>query len=187
LYLVFKEDNMKSRGQLVLGFILILLGVLFIAQKQSPAVAQWMDMYMEWPLNIVAAGVLMLIVGLLLGAPGMAVPAAVVIGVGGILYYQQMTGDEETWSYMWTLLPGSAGVGIMLAGLFSRDMPQARSGLNLIVLSAVLFVVFASYFGKLNLLLGAYGAYLPAILLVAVGLWLLLRGLLRNAKNDGSS
>ena len=172
---------MKNRGQLALGVILILLGALFIADQQSPVVRQWMEYYMQWPLNIVAAGALILIIGLLLGAPGMAVPAAIVAGIGGILYFQTKSGDFQSWSYMWTLIPGFVGVGTILSGLLSRDLGQARSGLNLMVVSAVLFIVFAAFFGKLNLL-GAYG---PAILLVALGVWVLVSGFLRRNKDSG--
>jgi hypothetical protein len=171
---------MKNRGQLAVGLVLILLGVLFIAQKQSPILAQWLDIYMQWPLNIVAAGALILVIGLLLGAPGMAIPAAIVAGIGGILYYQVRTDDMQSWSYMWTLIPGFVGVGSILAGLLSRNMPQVHSGINLMVISAVLFVVFAAFFGKLNLL-GAYG---PAVVLVLLGLWMLIRGLWRNRRDN---
>lgn len=173
---------MRNRGQLALGVILILLGVLFFAQRQSPAVAAWMNMYMQWPLNIVAGGALLLVVGLLLGVPSMAIPAAIVAGIGGILYYQTKTNDMESWSYMWTLIPGFVGVGTILSGLFSKNMQQARGGVNLMVISAVLFVIFAAYFGKLNLL-GSYG---PAILLILLGAWVLIRGLLRNYKNNNN-
>jgi hypothetical protein len=167
---------MKNRGQLALGVILILLGGLFLAQQQIPALKGWMEMYMQYPLNIVAVGAGIFVVGLLVGAPGMAIPAAIVAGVGGILYYQEMNGDYASWSYLWTLIPGFIGVGEIVAGLLSRNMGQARSGMNSIVVSAVLFVIFAAIFGKLNLL-GSYG---PAILLVLVGLWVLIRGLLRK-------
>jgi uncharacterized integral membrane protein len=171
---------MKNRGQLVLGIVLILLGALYIAQKQLPVVSQWMDMYMQWPLNIVALGALILLIGLLLGAPGLAVPAAIVAGVGGILYYQMKTEDFQSWSYMWTLIPGFVGIGVILSGLLSRNMHQARSGLNQVAVSAVLFVVFAAFFGKLALL-GTYG---PAILLVALGVWILFSGFLRRNKKE---
>ncbi len=171
---------MKNRGQLALGIILVLLGALFVVYKQVPGVSQWMELYMVWPLNMVAVGALILVIGLLLGAPGMAVPAAIVAGVGGILYYQTTSGDFQTWSYMWTLIPGFAGVGAVLSGLFSRDSRQARSGLNMMVVSAVLFVVFAALFGKLNML-GDFG---PAILLVALGVWILVSGFLRG-RNKG--
>jgi hypothetical protein len=167
---------MRNRGQLALGVILILLGGLFIAQMQIPAMKGWMELYMKYPLNIVAVGAGIFVVGLLLGAPGMSVPAAIVAAVGGILYYQELTKDYTSWSYMWTLIIAAIGAGEAVGGLLKRTWGEVRSGLNTIVVSAVLFVIFASIFGKLNLL-GAYG---PAILLVLVGVWVLVRGLLRK-------
>jgi hypothetical protein len=56
---------------------------------------------MIWPLNIVAVGGLILFIGLVTGSPGMAVPAAIVAGIGGILYYQNRFEDYTSWSYMW--------------------------------------------------------------------------------------
>lgn len=167
---------MKNRTQLALGLILILLGVYFIAQRQIPALHQLTQIYMSWPLNIVAAGGLIFLIGLIVGAPGMSVPAAIVAGIGGILYYQKITEDFTSWSYMWSLIPGFVGVGEIVSGLLSRDSRKARSGVNAIVASAVLFVVFGSLLGKLNIL-GPYG---PALLLILVGAWVLGRGLWRK-------
>jgi hypothetical protein len=163
---------MKNRTQLVLGLVLILLGAWFIAQRQIPVLNLWVEKTMSWPLNIVAVGGLILLIGLVTGAPGMAVPAAIVAGIGGILYYQNRFEDYTSWSYMWALIPGFVGVGEILAGLLSSSLQRARSGMNLIVTSAVMFVIFAAIFGRLNIL-GAYG---PAILLILVGAWVLVRG-----------
>ena len=171
---------MKNRGQLAVGLFLILLGLLFLAQKQIPALSQWMGIYMQWPLNLIVVGVLILIFGLLIGVPAMAIPAVVVAGIGGIIYYQMRTDDMQSWSYMWALIPGFVGVGSILTGLLSRNMQQVRSGANAIVASAVLFVVFAAFFGKLALL-GSYG---PAILLVLLGVWILVQGLWRNRRSN---
>ena len=171
---------MKNRGQLVLGIILILLGIWFVAQQQVPALREWVTLYMEWPLNIVAAGALIFLIGLLVGAPGMAVPAAIVAGIGGILYYQQRMEDYQSWSYMWTLIPGFVGVGSVVAGALSRSRSQISSGLNTMVVSAVLFVVFAAFFGRLNLL-GSYG---PAVLLILLGLWVIGRGFWRGSRKE---
>src|SRR4051812_8208417 len=110
---------MKNRGQLAVGIVLILLGVLFFAQKQIPALVPWAEMYTAWPLNMVSVGALILLIGLLLGAPGLAIPAAIVACVGGILYYQRITEDYTSWSYMWTLIIASIGVGMTLNGLLS--------------------------------------------------------------------
>jgi hypothetical protein len=151
---------------------LILLGAWFIAQRQIPVLNLWVEKTMSWPLNIVAVGGLILLIGLVTGSPGMAVPAAIVAGIGGILYYQNRFEDYTSWSYMWALIPGFVGVGEILAGLLSSSLQRARSGMNLIVTSAVMFVIFAAIFGRLNIL-GAYG---PAILLIVVGAWVLVRG-----------
>ena len=167
---------MKNRSHFAFGIILILLGVWYIAQQQVPAFRSLSNIYMTYPLNIVALGTLILLVGLAAGAPGLAVPAAVVAGIGGILYYQQISKDVSAWSFMWSLIPGFVGVGEMLHGLLARDGQKARSGANLLVFSAVMFVVFASLFGRLTIL-GPYG---PALVLILLGVFVLVRGFYRK-------
>jgi hypothetical protein len=172
--------NRQGRTQLSLGIILILLGAWFLADKSIPAVHTLFNKYAEFPLNMFLIGAGILIVGLVLGQPGMAVPAAIVAGIGGIFYYQKMTENYTSWSYMWTLIPGFVGVGAILAGLLGDNTAHnIRRGLNTIVVSAVLFLIFGSFFGGLQLL-GNYG---PAILLILLGLWVLGRGLYRSFHN----
>ena len=172
--------NRQGRTQLALGVILILLGAWFLADKSLPAFHSLFNKYAEFPLNMFLIGGGILIVGLVLGQPGMAVPAAIVAGIGGIFYYQQMTEDYTSWSYMWTLIPGFVGVGAILAGLLGDDTAHnLKRGLNAMVVSAVLFLIFASFFGGLQLL-GNYG---PAILLILLGMWVLGKGLYRSFRN----
>jgi hypothetical protein len=125
----------------------------------------------------IGAGLLIFLIGLLTGAPGMSVPAAIVAGIGGILFYQNATNNFASWSYMWTLIPGFVGIGLILAGLLGEYTRHNLSrGLNLIVISAVMFLIFGALFGGLGIL-GSNG---PAILLIALGIYILLRGFLRN-------
>jgi hypothetical protein len=167
---------MKNRSQLALGVVLILLGAWFIAQRQVPALETWVAQYMSWPLNVVAAGAIILLIGLLVGAPGMAIPAAIVAGIGGILYYQNRANDYQSWSYMWALIPGFVGIGQIVAAALGRSMREARSGMNLILISAVMFIIFAAIFGKLAM----FGPYFPALVLIVVGVWFLVRGFWRR-------
>jgi len=172
--------NRQGRTQLALGVILILLGAWFLADKSMPAFHSLFNKYAEFPLNMFLIGGGILIVGLVLGQPGMAVPAAIVAGIGGIFYYQNVTNNYESWSYMWTLIPGFVGVGAILAGLLGDDTAHnLKRGLNAMVVSAVLFLIFASFFGGLQLL-GNYG---PAILLILLGMWVLGKGLYRSFRN----
>lgn len=174
--------NKKGRSQLALGVILILLGAWFLADKSIPAFHSFFDKYTEWPVNMLLIGGVIIILGLVLGQPGMSVPAAIVAGLGGIFYYQDATGNFASWSYMWALIPGFIGVGTMVAGLLGENTAQnLKHGLNMMVISAVLFLVFSSFFGGWELL-GNYG---PSILLILLGLWVLGSGLFRTFRNKG--
>ena len=174
--------NKKGRSQLALGVILILLGAWFLADKSIPAFHSFFDKYTEWPVNMLLIGGVIFILGLVLGQPGMSVPAAIVAGLGGIFYYQDATGNFASWSYMWALIPGFIGVGTMVEGLLGENTAQnLKHGLNMVVISAVLFLVFSSFFGGWELL-GNYG---PSILLILLGLWVLGSGLFRTFRTKG--
>ena len=168
----------QNRNNLALGILLILIGAWLVLTRQVPALENWLDDNFTWPMWVIGAGLLVLLIGLITGAPGMAVPASIIAGIGGILYYQNATGDFGSWSYMWTLIPGFVGVGTILAGLLGEHMRRnIAHGLNLIVISTVLFLVFATFFGGLSIL-GDYGA---AAILILLGVYILIRGFLRTS------
>ncbi len=172
----------QNRTSLFLGLLLILAGGWLVVTRQVPAVQEWISENYIWPMWVIGAGAFILLVGLVNGAPGMAVPASIVAGVGGILYYQQVNNDFGSWSYMWTLIPGFVGVGSILAGLLGEDIRRnIGHGLNQLFISAVLFLIFGSFLGGLDLL-GEYGA---AILLILLGIYILARGFVRRGgKNE---
>jgi hypothetical protein len=79
---------------------------------------------------------------------------------------------------MWTLFPGFIGVGTILTGLLGENTRYNLShGLNLVVISAMLFLIFAAFFGELAIL-GEYG---PAVVLILLGVYILIRGLVRGS------
>jgi hypothetical protein len=101
-------------------------------------------------------------------------------GIGGILYYQNATGNWQSWAYMWTLIPGFAGIGTILAGLLGDDLKQSlRQGLNTLVVSVILFAIFGTFFHAWNIF-GVYNSYVPIALLFLGGIWLIVRGSLRR-------
>ena len=168
---------MRNRTQLALGIILILLGAWLVATKQIPELRSWLSNNYVWPMWVIGAGAIILIIGMLVGAPSMAIPACIVAGVGGILYYQNATSDFSSWSYMWTLIPGFVGAGSILTGLLGENSRHNFSqGVNALATSAVLFLIFATVFGGLTLL----GNYSLAVILILLGVYIVVRGLLRN-------
>lgn len=171
----------QNRTNLALGIILLAIGGWLLITRQVPSIQEWLDANFAWPMYTIGAGLLVLLIGLVTGAPGMAVPASIIAGIGGILYYQNATGDFTSWSYMWTLIPGFVGVGSILAGLLGDDSRRNFGrGLRLLVTSAVMFLIFATFLGGLSIL-GEFG--LP-IILILLGLYILARGFFRNNKGD---
>jgi hypothetical protein len=167
----------QNRTSLVLGVLLIVAGGWLIVSNQVPAIQDWLEAHKSGAVITMGVGLLILLIGLLTGTPGMAVPASIVAGIGGILYYQDLNNDYSSWSYTWALIPGFVGVGTILAGLLGEHTRKNLArGLRLLVISAVLFLVFATLFGGLDVL-GAYGA---PILIILLGLYILARGFMRG-------
>ncbi len=162
------ENN--NRSQVVLGSLLILLGLWFLAVRLVPGLEQ----LFAWPFIIIAAGVGLFVLGLVVNAPGMAVPASIVTGIGGLLAWQNATGHWESWAYAWALIPGFVGVGIIMTGVLEGDVrSKLQPGGWLIVISAVMFAIFGSFLGGVAL----FGPFWPA-LLILLGLIMLGQSLL---------
>ncbi len=160
----------QNRGTgLAIGIIMVLLGIWFLAVQFIPGLQYWIDSRTAWPLFVVTAGILLLLIGLTTSARETVIPGCVVTGIGLILYWQNLTDRWGTWTYIWTLIPGLAGIGTFLAGWLNGRPGEVRSGIRLIVISAVMFVVFGAFFGALGFL----GVYWP-IVLIALGVLVLL-------------
>jgi hypothetical protein len=162
--------NAQKRSNIVLGIVLILVGALYLASRFIPGLS--LVITFSWPWIIVGVGALLLLLGLLIGVPEMAIPACIVGGIGGLLYYQNSTGDWVSWAYVWALIPMFVGAGIILSALLGGKGRQVYlQGLETMGVGAVLFVIFGSFF---NAFAGGWTIYLPLVL-VLVGLYILIR------------
>ncbi len=167
----------QQRSNLTLGLLLILLGAVLLVGQVVPEFQDWFALHLSWPLIIIGVGAALLLIGLLTGEPDMAIPACIVAGIGGILYWQNITGRWESWAYVWALIPGFVGIGTVLMGLLSGKWKHVWEGLNTMLVSVVLFVIFGSLFGGFTTL----GPYWP-VLLIAVGVLMLIQSLFRGGR-----
>ncbi len=164
--------NTQYRSNLALGVILILVGGIFLLTRLVPG----LELVIGWPWIVIGVGALLVVMGMLLGAPDMAVPGCVVGGIGGILYYQNLTQDWDSWAYAWAFIPAFVGVGMLLAALLGgKSRGAVREGIRTLLVGLVLFVVFGSFFGAFSFL----GLYWP-LLRVAAGVLILIEGILKR-------
>jgi hypothetical protein len=165
--------NESRKPRLAVGLFLILIGIWLLATRLIPGFEESLGSRLGWPMIIVAVGAFLLFLGLVVGTPEMAIPASIVTGTGLLLYYQNASGNWLSWSYAWTLYPAFVGVGLIFSRLLgSRQGANFRHGLNLILISLVMFTIFGSFLGGFAFL----GPYWPLIL-VAAGMLLLLQNI----------
>lgn len=162
----------ENRNGIIWGILLILLGGFFLATRLYPQIFG----FIFWPFIIIGLGGVFLLAALLTRTGGLAIPGCIVGGIGGILYYQATSGDWASWSYIWTLIPGFVGVGVIFAGLLSRNNPHFDSGgLVLMAISAMGFFIFGGAFG-LNWSMGT----LWPLFLIGIGLITLFSAIFRK-------
>lgn len=157
----------ETRANIATALLLILLGGWFLAIQISPDVKAYAYGAATWPMNILIAGGLLFVLALLSWTPGMMIPAAIVSGIGGLLYWQNANDAFETWAFAWALIPGFVGIGILLAAIMegARDRGGIIGSGILILISVLLFGVFGSFLGGKQIVL----QYWP-VALILIGL-----------------
>lgn len=175
---------MRRRGSFTFGVILILLGAWFLAVQFVPDIGDWMSRFADWPIWVIGPGVIFILAGLISGVFDLMIPGSIISGIGLILYYQNETGDYQSWAYIWALIIVFVGIGIFLANVFRGNFSKAfEEGGPPMMTGLVLFLIFGSIFratfGQSPLL----GDYWPLVL-VLVGLWMLIRPLFRGKKKS---
>ena len=161
---------MRNRSSIIGGLILIGVGVIFLLLQLFPNLAAWLDLSQHWPLLLIGLGVVFLFVAVT-GLPPLAIPGTIITGIGTILYYQNLSGNWDSWAYIWALIPGFVGLGlIIMARLDPNARDAAKAGVILLLISAILFVIFGAAFSGFGLI----GQFWPVIL-IFFGLWLLVK------------
>lgn len=99
----------------------------------------------------------------------LAVPGAMVVTVGLLLFVMNLTNHFEAWAYSWPLVVASAAAGLMYIRRFDPDNGRSQSGhkfirtmITLFGVLAVFFeiVVFENFTPWLPLALIGYGVYM---------------------------
>jgi len=163
----------KKKSNFAWGIILILFGALLLANQLFPG----LKLIFDWPWIVMGVGAVFILFAVFTQTGGLAIPGCIVGGIGAILYYQNLTGNWETWSFAWSLIPGFVGIGIGLAALISpkEHKDGISAGITLVAISLIMFFVFggAKFFSIESFILWP-------IVVIALGLFLLLKGILKK-------
>lgn len=104
---------MKNKGLFLTGAALIVLGALWLFGAPT-----------SWPLTIVGLGGVFLLAAMLYRVGALAIPGTLIGGLGVLLFGQNLTGWWASWLYVWPLVPGLVGLGLVVASVLG--MPGRR-------------------------------------------------------------
>ena len=110
---------------------------------------------------------------------GMVIPGMFLAGVGAALLFTSLNDRWEAWSYLWTVVPFSIGIGLYAAGWIA-DAPAFKwIGSGMAAGAAVAYLAFATAFG------GETFRVVGSIAIIALGLALLAGGLAERLSRKG--
>lgn len=138
-------QNNRNIGPLVGGIVLVAFGVLALIAQTLPDFHFW---NIFWPFIIVAFGAMFFVIMYSSDkstAP-LAIPGSIFTGVGLMMVIQNITNHWESWSYGWTVILMSVGVGIYLMGHRADNEQQKAAGQRVINIGLVMFIVFGAFF-----------------------------------------
>ena len=105
-----------------------------------------------WPFLVIIPGLALLAGATLVERPngvGLAIAGSIVTTVGGILLYQNVTDNWESWAYVWALIPTAAGVAMVVYGTWVDHDGLIVTGGRIALIGAVLFLAGLWFFGSL--------------------------------------
>jgi hypothetical protein len=168
---VSTSDN---RGAVVTGGILILIGAIFLFVNVFH-----INFGEIWPIIFFIIGAGFYLPVLLLprdrgNLAGLLIPGTILFGLGAIFFYNTFTDNWGSWAYIWTLIPASVGLGLLLAarvGEWGGD--TMKVGFWMFVISTGVCLILAAFFG------GGNAGLIGAILLIVLGVFLLIQSMRR--------
>jgi hypothetical protein len=166
--------------ELFAGLILLAMGLLILA---GGWIASWLDgldvnpdLWAWWPAGLLVLSLFFLLPALFGGQhrrlrAGMVIPGMVLVAMGGALLYTSLTGRWGSWSYLWSVLPFSLGLGMYSAGWIA-DAPAFKwIGSGVAAGAVVAYLAFSTAFG------GEAFRLLAALGIIALGVALTIGGL----------
>ena len=176
-----RDGDGPGMSTVAVGLVLVLIGAALFG-------GQLLDIGIDdigWPFFVIAAGVAVLVIGLLVAnEQGMVIGGTITTTVGLVLLYQNNTGRWESWAYAWALVgPAASGLGLALWGIRSGNGNDVRNGtwglLGGLAFFAIGFLFFEGVIGIGGDRLSLPEWLLPAAV-IAIGVVVLGRGLLER-------
>ncbi len=128
-------------GLFIPGLPVLTAGILlFIASMTE----NWSIWTMFWPLEVLSLAAAFILMAIFLRVPWLMIPASILGFIGAVLQFCALTGMWSSWAVLWTVVPFSVGLPLLLIGLAKRMQGLKLAGIILCGLAALAFAAMSS-------------------------------------------
>lgn len=177
------QTNRSNTGSLIGGALLVAFGLLSLVSR----VFHGLDWGFLWPFFVIGFGALFFVAMFVggRGAAAFAIPGSIVGGIGLVLLFQNSMQHWESMSYFWTLIIMFVGLGIYIMGWYGQDATQRQSGLGVMKVGFILFIIFGTFF---EMIFSSFNSIIFPMLLIILGGYLVISrsGLFRSRREDST-
>ncbi len=142
-FILFCTDKINKRLAW-LGRTWVGLGLVFFALCTS--LFHLNPHWFHWTMILVGSGLLFIIPGLNNVFRKHLIPGMILTGLGLLLSYQWISADWHSWTYVWPLIPGLTGLGLILSA--ERNLTLFRAGQIIVWISTICYLTFAVAFAN---------------------------------------
>ncbi len=172
---LFREQ--KGLGGLFIpGMPILMTGLLLFAASLSGNWGLWAKL---WPLEVIGVALGFVLAGIFLGVVWLMVPASIVGLTGLALLFCSLTSLWAAWAVLWTVVPLSVGLPLLLIGIFQKNDGVKLGGLIVTGFAGLAFTAMSAIVVTGSLITKVIG---PAIILL-LGL-LMVGSALMKKKSD---
>ena len=171
------RQNHGLSGLFVPGLPTMVTGmILFFASISG----HWGIWAILWPLEVISVSLAFVLMAIFMKITWLMIPASIIGFTGLVLQFCAATGLWSSWAVLWTAVPFSVGLPLLVIGTIKKIEGVRLAGIILTGFAVVAFAAISTLLTKLGRVTGLVG---PVIVL-ALGAYLLASALMK--KKDGT-
>ena len=128
-------------GLFIPGLPVLAAGILLFIASMSGNWSIWGTL---WPLEVLALAAAFILMAVFLKVPWLMIPASILGFTGAVLQFCALTGQWRAWAVLWTVVPFSVGLPLLLIGLAKKIEGVKLAGIILCGLAGLAFAGMSS-------------------------------------------
>ena len=148
-------------GLFIPGLPVLATGVLLFL---SSLMGQWSLWGILWPLEVIALGVGFVLAAIHLRVVWLMIPASIIGLTGFVLQFCAITNLWAAWAVLWSVVPFSVGLPILIIGLLRKSEGLRLAGLILVGFAGIAFTAMSALLASASWVVRISGPFVILLL-----------------------